>query len=112
MLTKAEIGSKIRRLRQEKNISQAELGKALGKSHAAISDVERGVTDVTVSDLSIIARILSVSISEFLEGQGEKPTISFAQNRYAKDITPAEKKEADQSIKNFDDFVINEFKNK
>lgn len=112
MLTKAEIGAKIRHLRQKTNKSQGELGKALGKSHAAVSDIERGITELTLKDLYAIAHFFDVPVNEFLEGQGQQPSISFAQNRYAKDITPAEKKEADEAIKNFDDFVLNEFKKK
>ena len=42
MITKKDLGIKIKELRQKAGLSQEQLGKALGKSHAAISDIERG----------------------------------------------------------------------
>ena len=84
----------------------------MGKSHAAVSDIERGITDIAISDLYAIAHLFGVPVSEFLEGDNQKPPISFAQNRFAKDITPAEKKEAEQAIKDFDEQVLKEFLDK
>ncbi len=110
MLSKAEIGAKIRQLRQAKNKTQGDLGKVLGISYAAVSDIERGITDLTISDLYAIARFFEVPASDFLEGQGQHPSISFSQNRFAKDITPAEKKEADKAIRSFDELVLKKYK--
>jgi transcriptional regulator with XRE-family HTH domain len=110
MLSKAEIGAKIRQLRLAKNKTQSDLGKVLEISYAAVSDIERGKTDLTVSDLYTIARFFDVPVNEFLQGQGQQPTISFSQNRYAKDITPAEKQEADKAIKSFDELVLKKYK--
>lgn len=83
MFDEIEIGQKIKELREERGLSQSELGKELDRTHAAISDIERGKTRLTVRDLRIIADFFSVSISEML---GEKPkSLSF--NRDVKDIT-------------------------
>jgi transcriptional regulator with XRE-family HTH domain len=70
MLSKAEIGAKIRQLRLAKNKTQTDLGQVLKVSYAAVSDIERGITDLTISDLYAIARFFDVPITEFLQGQG------------------------------------------
>lgn len=66
MITNADIGSKIRELRIKAKLSQKELGEALGRSHAAISDIERGITNLTLTDLSLIADFLNIPINDFL----------------------------------------------
>ncbi len=97
-MTKDEIGAKIKQLRNQRGISQDELGKALDKSHAAISDIERGKTDLAVSDLYSIAKFFDVSVTEFLENQQTPAVTHF---RDAKDITPKEKELADKVAMDF-----------
>ncbi len=68
MLNSAEIGQRIRTAREEAGLSQEQLGRRLSppKSHAAVSDIERGKTRVTVSELSRIAVVLSRPLEFFL----------------------------------------------
>ncbi len=103
MITKDELGAKIRQLRIEKGKSQEALGAALGRTHATISDIERGKTDVTVRDLYVIANFLEVPVTEFLSVQDRNTAAhsSFVQNRDAKDITPHEKEYADKVAGDF-----------
>ncbi len=103
MITKEQIGAKIRQLRVEKGISQESLGTALGRTHATISDIERGKTDVSVRDLYIIANFLKIPVTEFLSTEDRNTAVhsSFAQNRDAKDITPEEKQFADKVAGDF-----------
>lgn len=75
MITKAEIGAKIRRLRTEEGLSQEELGHVLGKSHAAISDIERGKTDLSVLDLLLIANHLNTSPTFILNIQSSPENV-------------------------------------
>ena len=100
MITKEEIGAKIRKFRQKTGKSQEELGKALSRSHAAVSDIERGITDLSVSDLSTIANFFGVSITEFLNRETETVPY-FVQHRDAKNITPKEKEAADKISADF-----------
>ncbi|MBI2600483.1 helix-turn-helix transcriptional regulator [Candidatus Daviesbacteria bacterium] len=104
MITKEELGAKIRQLRIERGKSQEALGVALSRTHATISDIERGKTDVTVRDLYVIANFLDVPVTEFLsiEERNSVAHPSFVQSRDAKDITPKEKKYADKVS---DDFI-------
>lgn len=97
MITKTELADRIRYFRNSKNFSQAEVGKALGKSHVAVSDIELGKTEVSVKDLSILANLFGMTIAELAEG---KQTY-YIQHRDAKNISPEEKKIADKSTEDF-----------
>lgn len=97
MLTKEELGDRIRYFRNKKSLSQAEVGKALGKSHVAVSDIELGKTELSVKDLTVLANLFSVTTSDLIEGN----QIYYIQYRDAKNITPEEKKIADSSTEEF-----------
>jgi len=62
-----ELGTKIKQARDEIGLSQEKLGRLMNRSHAAISDIERGKTKLSISDLTQIARFLGKDISYFLE---------------------------------------------
>jgi len=67
MVTRNEIGRRIRIAREEAGLTQGELGNHLGVSHAAISDLERGILKkIDVFDLEKIARILGKPMAYFL----------------------------------------------
>ncbi len=73
----SQIGKRIRLLRQEREINQADLGKVLGVSASAISDIERGVTKLSVDDLVKIAENFGVAVSTLLmppNAQAQVPT--------------------------------------
>ena len=75
MSSKKEIGSRIQRARKEAALTQGELGRLWGgKSHAAVSDVERGETSVTASSLAELAKILEKPVTYFY---GEKPSAQY-----------------------------------
>ena len=76
-LTKIEIGRRIRDLRFRKGNSQEELGKCLGKSHVAISDMERGRTELSAIDLAKVATFFDVSVETIIgDDQGYNGTFS------------------------------------
>lgn len=85
-----EIGQRIKDLRTKQNISQEALGKFLGKSHAAISDIERGKTELSVSDLSLIANFLKVDIDEILNPSIPRPISTFGHSRADRSMSPEE----------------------
>ena len=96
-----QLGTKIKSLRVQKGISQEELGKALNRSHAAISDIERGKTDLSVNDLYQIANFFDVSVTFFLEENQPTDASSTYHFRDGKDITPKEKEMADKVAMEF-----------
>lgn len=73
------IGNNIRRLRKEKKISPDFLAQKAGKGGRQwIYDIEKGKTKrVSEEDLEIIAKILSVSVSELRKKEGKQAKESF-----------------------------------
>ncbi len=61
------LGRRIRRAREDKKWSQSELGRRWGsRSHAAISDIERGKTKVPADELLPLAELLGVPLRKLL----------------------------------------------
>ena len=102
-LSREELGKKIRDLRIQKGVSQSVLGEALGgRSHAAISDIENGKTELNASELPVIADFFSVPLSHFLQTEEQQSfPAPFYQNRDSKNMTREQKNEADKSSKAF-----------
>ena len=92
-----EIGYRIRQLRQQKKQSQAELGRHLSRTHAAVSDIELGKTNLTVQDLSKIADFLGVSVGDILNGPSIQPQ-AHEYHRFAKDTTREEQQQAQNAM--------------
>lgn len=59
-------GRMIEILRKTKRLSQTELGQMLKISHAAISDIERGKTDMSIKKLEKLANALGLKPGELL----------------------------------------------
>jgi len=60
----AALGQEIRRLRQQRNITQGQLAFRCGLHRSYLTDVERGTRNLTLSSLLVIARGLEVTISK------------------------------------------------
>ena len=104
MLTKDELGKKIRDLRVRKSISQGKLARGIGlKTHAAVSDIERGKTSVSVEQLDAIAQVLGVSVNDILEA--EVISQGFNQNRDSSSLSANDQKEMDVATKGFLDHI-------
>jgi len=61
------LGDNIRRIRQEKGMSQGDISRALDMDRGYISRVEKGIKNPTIDTLSKIANALKVNIDEFLK---------------------------------------------
>jgi transcriptional regulator with XRE-family HTH domain len=59
--------NKIRKIGLEKGFSQENMADMLGISTTAYSDIERNKTELTISRVTEISRILNVSIVDFLD---------------------------------------------
>lgn len=64
---KEDIADKIRILRLTQNLSQQNMADELQITVAAYSNIERGVTDISVSRLQQIADILKTEITTFFQ---------------------------------------------
>lgn len=99
MLTSEELGRRIRLARQELGLSQTELGQKLARvrTHAAISDIERGKTKLDVEELAEFARILGKSLADFTD---DRPT-AILYRRSTSSPSPADRRESDRAIEAF-----------
>ncbi len=66
MEIKESIPEKIRLIRLNKGLSQENLADMLGVSTTAYGDIERGRTELTLSKIENLAKILEVELSELL----------------------------------------------
>ncbi len=67
------IAQKIRRLRQNRDLSQDNMADELGITKGAYSKIERGVTAISVDRLEQIANILKVAIHLFFQDTKDIP---------------------------------------
>ncbi len=63
---------RIYELRKKNNLSQKELGEAVGLSHKAISTIESGSRSTTIEKLILLANFFEVS-TDYLLGLKDKP---------------------------------------
>lgn len=61
-------GEAVRKLRQEKQISQEEFADLCGLHRTYISDIELGKRNVSLENIEKIANALGISISRLFEG--------------------------------------------
>jgi len=69
--TRKELGSRIRRLREKRGVSQEELAHQTGFSRSFMSAIERGTKDVRLSTLLRLASIFEISLSQLFKGVDE-----------------------------------------
>ena len=77
--SKKEVGERLRRLREARDITQVELAKRLGVTQSNVSEMERGIRTVTSHFAVKLAKVLRVSIDEILvgsNGTAEKTPLS------------------------------------
>jgi len=65
--TLSNFGSRLRELRQVRGLSQEAFASQCGLDRTYISGVERGVRNISLANISLIAAALDVSISELME---------------------------------------------
>ena len=61
-----ELGHKIRLERMKRDISQEQLAELANISTRTISDIERGITDISYTNLLQISEAFDMNISELL----------------------------------------------
>ena len=100
MTTNEEVGRRIRRAREEMGLSQAELGRLLTppRSHAAVSDIERGKTKLDVEGLSMIAQLLNKTLEDLIPSR-TAPGVVYRRND--PEQSPEQQVEGNRSIEAF-----------
>jgi transcriptional regulator with XRE-family HTH domain len=102
MLTQEEIGRRVRAAREERRLSQSALGERFGRTHAAISDIERGKTKVGLADLARLAEILEKPLAYFTATEGT-PLAVF--RRGEQDLLPDEERRLERTLEGFKEYA-------
>ena len=66
--TLLQFGTRVRKLRSEKGLSQEAFASLCGLDRTYISGIERGVRNVSLANISLIAEALGISLSELMQG--------------------------------------------
>lgn len=69
---KRNIGHRVKTLRHQHGLTQAQLAEAIDKAFETISNLERGKTAPNFSTLADIAEVFKVPMREFFEGMDEE----------------------------------------
>lgn len=65
---KQEIGIRLKQARKSRNITQEQISEALGISQKHYSEVERGITGLSVGHFIQLSDVLSISLDYLLKG--------------------------------------------
>ena len=79
---KKSVGDRIRRIRQNQNIKRDHVADELEMSNSAYSKIERGETDVQVTRLEAIAKILKVNVVDFFLDKKEQLNLEDPSKNY------------------------------
>ena len=71
MFDQQKFATRLKEARIARKLSQEELGKAIGMSKPAISDIERGRRTTTIEKLVELADVLEVSL-DYLTGRTDE----------------------------------------
>jgi transcriptional regulator with XRE-family HTH domain len=61
-------GKRIRQLRQERKLSQEDLGFDVGLDRTYVSDIERGTRNIGLKNVYALAKTLGITLSQLFEG--------------------------------------------
>jgi transcriptional regulator with XRE-family HTH domain len=64
----ASIGSRVRKLRRQREWTQTEMAERFGLDRSFLADLERGKTNLSLLTLDTIARGFEMSLSKLLSG--------------------------------------------
>lgn len=85
----SEIGSKIKKLRAEKNLTLKELNQLTNLSVGFLSQLERGLTTVAIDSLDNISKALGVDINYFFTMTKEQTNV--VQKSYEREVVLMDK---------------------
>lgn len=67
-----KLGLRIKELRKKRNLTQEELGESSEMNSKHLSEVERGIVNISVQSLAKVAESLGVSLIELLDIEHQK----------------------------------------
>ena len=87
MKTKVTLGEKLKQARQAAGLTQYDLADRLGVTQATVSRMERGDSDILMSTLARIARILEVDL--FVEFRPRQKPVAASVPANVSEVTNA-----------------------
>jgi len=99
---KKEVGNRIRKLRESKDLSQQNMAHELDIEVSTYSKIERGITDPSIGRLKQIADILNVSVTDLIQ----ENTANLKLNDRNESLGSASKKEIEQLTTNIDSIKV------
>lgn len=75
-----KLGLRIKELRRKRNLTQEELGESSDMNSKHLSEVERGIVNISVQSLNKIAESLGVSLLVLLDIEHQKSQQELAQD--------------------------------
>ena len=82
VLSNKKVGERVRAIRREGGMTQAELAKLLDTHFTSVSQIERGLRGITVQQLVKLADALNVTPNEILlNGKRNNPALSRRRSR-------------------------------
>lgn len=73
----SQLGIRLRRMREERNMTQEQLAGRLGMSRQRLARLENGTTDITFEVLSGMAEVFGVSVPDLTDGLQKEPAEIF-----------------------------------
>lgn len=93
-----KIGERIKEAREEKGLTQKQLGESLGYSSMGISNFEQGIREIKVKDIHRVASFFGKDVSFFLE-----PSVTM----FRADKEDESGGDVKKSLDDFDNFLLN-----
>ena len=81
VVSKKQVGERLRALRLERGMTQQELAKILGTTQSNVSGLERGTRSLTIHQVVKLANALRTSTDEILRGVKQDRTNGKIQDR-------------------------------
>lgn len=109
------ISEKIKKLRQQRGLSQDSLAASINKTRAVVSHWERGITPVTVDDCVLLAEFFNIPVEDLVSNNVVPDSLDEALNNAAKSFFTDKTKsreELDEMLRSILDIYMNATKNK
>jgi transcriptional regulator with XRE-family HTH domain len=74
VISKQELGQRVRALREARGMSQTAVARALGATQSNVSEMERGVRGMTIHQVTKLAHVLDTSTDAILVGDRASST--------------------------------------
>ena len=111
-LSKADIGARVRSLRDERGLTQAKLALAMGLTQSNVSAMERGDRGLTIHQAVKLAKVLHVTVDKLLTGARPAPSTNSRRRPYDRrfqrrleKIATLSKRDRQALLKNLDMFL-------